>query len=157
MRIVPVTLREANEFVRRMHRHSRPVAGHWFAIGVEADLRLLNGPSTKLVGVAIVGRPVSRELDDGFAAEITRVCTDGTRNACSMLYGACRRAARALGYGPVYTYTLPEEGGASLRAAGFKLDKDDAGQPAHKWRNRPGRTAQAIGDDLVGGKWRWIG
>lgn len=145
---MPVTLREANEFVRRLHRHSRPVAGHRFAIGVE---------TTKLVGVAIVGRPVSRELDDGFAAEITRVCTDGTRNACSMLYGACRRAARELGYRPVYTYTLPEEGGASLRAAGFRLDKDDAGKPARGWNNRFGRDAQPIGDDLVGGKWRWIG
>lgn len=149
MQIVPVTLRDANEFVRRLHRHSRPVAGHRFAVGVEKD--------GALVGVAIVGRPVSRELDDGIAAEITRVCTDGTRNACSMLYGACRRAARALGYGPVYTYTLPDEGGASLRAAGFRLDKEDAGNSSRKWNNRFGRDAKPIGDDLVGGKWRWIG
>lgn len=74
-----------------------------------------------------------------------------------MLYGAARRAARAMGMQPIYTYTLPEEGGASLRAAGFRLDKDDAGGSAAMWHNRPGRSAQPVGDDLVGGKWRWVG
>jgi len=78
-------------------------------------------------------------------------------NACSMLYGAARRAARALGHEPIYTYTLPDEGGASLRAAGFRLDKEDAGGSAAMWHSRPGRTAEPVGDDLVGGKWRWIG
>jgi len=72
-----------------------------------------------------------------------------------MLYGASRRAARALGYARVITYTLPAEGGASLRAAGFRLEKEGAGGPAGWWHNRPGRTAQPIGDDLIGGKWRW--
>jgi hypothetical protein len=74
-----------------------------------------------IVGVAIVGRPVSRMRDDGETAEITRLCTDGTRNACSFLYGAASRAAFALGFKRIGTYTLPEEGGASLRAAGWKL------------------------------------
>lgn len=142
-----MTLEQANGFVRQHHRHSRPVLGSKFAIGLKID--------DLLVGVAIVGRPVAPKLDDGLTAEITRVCTDGTRNACSMLYGACRRAARAMGHTRVITYTLPDEGGASLRAAGFKLEKDDAGGPAHLWHNRPGRTAQPIGDDLLGGKWRW--
>ena len=149
LRIVPVDLKTANEFVRVLHRHSRPVVGHKFAVGVEN--------STGLVGVAIVGRPVAPRLDDGKAAEITRLCTDGTPNACSMLYGAARRAARALGHEPIYTYTLPDEGGASLRGAGFRLDKEDAGGSAAMWHNRPGRTAQPVGDDLVGGKWRWVG
>jgi hypothetical protein len=72
-----------------------------------------------------------------------------------MLYGACRRAARAMGYERVITYTLPEEGGSSLRAAGFRLD-GEAGQPSRKWHNRPGRTAAPVGDDMVGGKWRWV-
>lgn len=150
LRIVPTDLKTANEFVRKLHRHSRPVVGHRFAVGVADE-------SGTLRGVAIVGRPVAPRLDNGFAAEITRLCTDGTRNACSMLYGAARRAARAMGMEPIYTYTLPDEGGASLRAAGFRLDKEDAGGSAAMWHNRPGRTAQPVGDDLVGGKWRWVG
>ena len=157
LRIVPVTLETANGFVRRLHRHNKPVTGYKFAVGVEAQTRLADGPEWVLCGVAIVGRPVAPRLDDGRACEITRLCTDGTPNACSMLYGAARRAARALGHDPVYTYTLPEEGGASLRAAGFRIDKEDAGGPARLWRNRPGRTVAPVGDDLIGGKWRWVG
>ena len=149
MRIVPVTRQAANAFVLRFHRHSRPVVGNKFAIGLQSG--------TELVGVAIVGRPVSPDLDDGLTAEITRVCTDGTPNACSMLYVAARRVARAMGYLEVLTYTLPEEGGASLRGAGFVLDKLDAGGPAALWHSRPGRTARPVGGDLLGGKWRWRG
>ena len=157
LRVVPCDLKTANEFVRLRHRHSRPVVGHKFAVGVEACTRAAAGELWALVGVAIVGRPVAPRLDNGTAAEVTRLCTDGTRNACSMLYGAARRAARALGHDPIYTYTLPDEGGASLRAAGFRLDKKNAGGSAAMWHSRAGRTAQPIGDDLVGGKWRWVG
>jgi hypothetical protein len=149
LQIVPVDLKTANEFVRKLHRHSRPVVGHRFSVGVACEHGILRG-------VAIVGRPVSQWLDDGKAAEVTRLCTDGTHNACSMLYGAARRAAKALGYSPVYTYTLPDEGGASLRAAGFRLDKENAGGCSASWHSRPNRTAQPVGDDLVGGKWRWV-
>ena len=155
LRVVPCDLKTANDFVRRLHRHSRPVVGYKFAVGVEACAA--DGEPWALVGVAIVGRPVARRMDNGKAAEVTRLCTDGTRNACSMLYGAARRAARALGHEPIYTYTLPDEGGASLRAAGFRLDKDDAGGSAAMWHNRPGRTAAPVSDDLIGGKWRWVG
>ena len=157
LRVAPCNLKAANEFVRLLHRHSKPVAGHKFAVGVEACTRTADGEAWGLVGVAIVGRPVAPRLDNGKAAEVLRLCTDGTRNACSMLYGAARRAARALGHDPIYTYTLPEECGASLRAAGFRLDKEDAGGSAAMWHNRPGRKAQPVGDDLVGGKWRWVG
>jgi hypothetical protein len=150
LRIVPITLREANAFILEHHRHNRPVPGTKFAIGVADE-------TGKLRGVALCGRPTAPALDKKIPAEINRVCTDGARNACSMLYGAARRALRAVGHAPIYTYTLPEEGGASLRAAGFRLDKIDAGGPSKAWRNRPRRTAQPIGDDLVGGKWRWIG
>ncbi len=87
LRIVPVTLEDANAFVRRLHRHNKPVVGYKFAVGVADD--------EGLRGVAIVGRPVAPRLDNGMACEITRVCTDGARNACSMLYGAARRAAGA--------------------------------------------------------------
>jgi hypothetical protein len=109
LRVVPCDLKTANEFVRRLHRHSRPVVGHKFAVGVEACTRAAHGEAWALVGVAIVGRPVAPRLDDGKAAEITRLCTDGTRNACSMLYGAARRAARALGHAPTTPTRYPKK------------------------------------------------
>ncbi len=93
----PVTLAQANEFVAQHHRHHKPVVGHKFSIGCT-----LNG---ELVGVAIVGRPVSRYLDDGLTLEVNRLCTDGTKNACSMLYAAAWRAARAIGYRKIVTYS----------------------------------------------------
>jgi hypothetical protein len=143
----PVTHKTANEFVGKFHRHSRPTVGCIMCVGVAND--------GVLCGVAIAGRPVARRLDDGQTLEITRVCTDGTRNACSMLYGAIRRAANALGYKKVITYTLPNEGGASLKSAGYKFD-GEAGGTSRAWHNRNNRTAEPVGDDLVGGKWRWV-
>lgn len=109
----PVRLDEANAFVARHHRHHKPVVGHKFSIGAAlGDI---------LVGVAIIGRPVSRMRDDGATLEVTRLCTDGTRNACSFLYGAAARAAFALGYRRVGTYILASESGASLKASGWRL------------------------------------
>lgn len=111
MEIRPLSFRQACEFVARLHRHNKPPRGHKFSVGlVEAE---------QVVGVAMAGRPVARAFDDGLTLEINRTCTDGTRNANSMLYGACRRAAWALGYRRCITYTQAEESGASLRAAGF--------------------------------------
>ena len=150
LRIVPCTLDEANEFVWRLHRHKpEKLPGHSFSVGVA----LADG---KLRGVAIVGNPSAPALQDGVLAEIRRVCTDGTRNACSMLYGTARKAARAMGRRPVITYTLATEDGASLRAAGFRIDKQNAGGPAHLWHNRPGRNCLPTESDLIGGKVRWI-
>lgn len=149
LRIVPVTLDEANAFVYALHRHKpEKLPGHSFSVGVAKDGRLC--------GVAIVGNPSAPALQDGVLAEIRRVCTDGTRNACSMLYGAARKAARAMGRKPVITYTLATEDGASLRAAGFHIDKPDAGGPAAQWHNRPGRKVLPTESDLIGGKVRWI-
>jgi hypothetical protein len=157
LRIVPVTLDTANGFVDRLHRHNDPLPGAKLCVGVEKRTRLLDGPEWVLCGVAIAGNPSAPALQKVPALiEIRRVCTDGTRNACSMLYGALRKAAKALGYETVITYTLPSEGGASLRAAGFVLEKDDAGGPSKGWHNRPGRKVLPIEGDLVGGKWRWI-
>jgi hypothetical protein len=113
LRAIPIELEEANAFVAGFHRHHKPATGHKFSIGAAL--------AEKIVGVCIVGRPVSRMRDDGETLEVTRLCTDGTRNACSFLYGAAARAAFALGYRRIGTYTLPDEGGASLRAAGWKL------------------------------------
>jgi len=109
----PLTLAEANEFVSQHHRHHKPVVGHKFSIGAA------NGE--RIVGVVIVGRPVARMRDDGMTLEVTRLATDGTKDACSFLYGAARRACFALGYKRIGTYILASEPGTSLVAAGWKL------------------------------------
>jgi hypothetical protein len=113
LELAPATLEEANEFIRRHHRHHRPVVGHKFSLSASI--------ASQVVGVSIVGRPVARRSDDGLTLEVNRLCTDGTPNACSFLYAASWRATRALGYRRLITFTLPEEGGVSLRAAGWKL------------------------------------
>jgi hypothetical protein len=110
---IRIELGEANAFVEQLHRHHKPVIGHLFSIGAVQD--------EKIVGIAIVGRPVSRFRDDGLTAEVTRLCTDGTRNACSFLYGACAKAAFALGFKKIGTYILATEPGTSLYGAGWKL------------------------------------
>ena len=112
LQLVPLDLDLANEVVAQIHRHHGPVTGHKFSIGVV-------DAAGELRGVAIVGRPNSRALDNGWTLEISRVATDGHRNACSMLYGACCRAAFALGYRKVVTYKLKSETGVSMVAAGF--------------------------------------
>ena len=113
--VAPITFRAAAAFVAEHHRHLPPSRGVRFCVSVIDE-------SGALRGVAMVGRPVSRHLDDGVTVEVNRCCTDGARNACSMLYGAAWRAARALGYRRLVTYTLDVEGGASLRAVGFVRD-----------------------------------
>lgn len=110
---IPLDLAEANELVARLHRHHEPVVGHKFSIGADR--------AGLICGAVIVGRPVSRMRDDGWTLEVTRLATDGSKNVCSFLYGAAARACFALGYRRIGTYTLPEEGGASLRGAGWKL------------------------------------
>jgi len=111
--IVPIGLRDANAYIAAHHRHSGSVRGSKFCIAAAA-----NG---EIVGVAAVGRPVARHLDDGWTLEVNRVCTVGYRNACSVLYAASWRAARAMGYRRLVTYTLASEAGTSLRAAGWKV------------------------------------
>jgi len=113
MILTPISLGEANAFVLEHHRHHKPVVGHKFSVAVSVD--------DKVVGVAIVGRPVSRHLDDGWTLEVNRCCTDGARNACSMLYGASGRTAKAMGYRRLITHILDPESGTSLAAAGWKL------------------------------------
>ena len=114
LRITPITLREANAYVERYHRHHGETRGCICVCAVSDE-------DGNVRGVGIVGRPVARALQDGFTAEVTRLCTDGARNACSMLYRALWRAVRALGYLRLVTYTLPQEGGSSLLASGFRL------------------------------------
>ena len=128
---VPISLVEANEFIRRTHRHHSPVIGHKFSIGAVAQ--------NELVGVSVCGRPVARKCDHLTVLEVTRVATNGYRNACSFLYGKCANAAKAMGYEKIQTYTLESEMGSSLRAAGFL---PAAVSPGGSWNggNRTGRN-----------------
>jgi len=111
--LAPITLMEANEFVQHVHRHSVPVVGHKFSLAA--------AKGDEVVGVSIVGRPIARALDDAWTLEALRVCTDGSKNACSFLYAASWRAARALGYRKLVTYTRTDEPGTSLVAAGWRV------------------------------------
>lgn len=130
LRIVPITQKKAFEFVALWHRHHQPPRGCKYAIGVAVG--------NILVGVAITGRPVARLFDDGMTVEVTRVATDGAANACSMLYGASWRAAKALGFARAITYTQDGESGASLRAAGWIAH--DARLRSRPGWNMPGRA-----------------
>ena len=130
--ITPINLKEANEFVRLYHRHLPYVkVGYKFAVAA-SDLEGV------VRGVAIIGRPIARRQDDGWTLEVNRCCTDGAKNACSMLYGAAWRAARALGYLRLITYTLSSEGGASLRGAGWRcLGQRKSNPRGWNMRGRP--------------------
>ncbi len=132
LQLVPVGFRDACAFVAAHHRHHQPPQGMRYAIGVADADGILRG-------VAIVGRPVARHYDDGQTVEVTRVATDGTRNACSMLYAAAWRAGKALGYTRLITYTQAGETGASLRAAGWRVIAE---RPAHAGWWRPSRPRQ---------------
>ncbi|MCQ2439272.1 MAG: hypothetical protein MJ074_05890 [Oscillospiraceae bacterium] len=126
MEIRSIQLREANTYVERFHRHHGPTIGHKWSLAAYKDDRL--------VGVAIVGRPTGRYLDDGQTLEVTRLCTDGTRNACSCLYAAAARRAKREGYAKIITFILQSEPGTSLRAAGWTMEAAKAGKP--KWNTQ---------------------
>ena len=138
----PLTINQANELVSKLHRHHKPVVGHRYSNGAyDGD---------RFVGAVIVGRPVARAVDQYSVAEVTRLVTDGTRNACSFLYARAATAAQAMGFERIQTYTLPEEGGASLRAVGWACDgvvRPNGGQ----WTTRSGRRS----DQPTQPKVRW--
>lgn len=145
LRIIPLSLEEANTLVTHWHRHHKPLAQAKFCIGVcENDGRVC--------GAAIVGRPVARLLDDGITLEVNRCVTDGTPNGCSALYGAVARAAKALGYSRIFTYTRVDEPGSSLRAAGWVLD--DPAIRARSW-NMPGRPRTDKTEIVGRQRWLW--
>jgi hypothetical protein len=150
LELQPITMQDAKAVVGRWHRHNRPPVSGLFAVAAAA--------SAEVVGVVIAGRPVARPLDDGATVELTRNCTDGHRNACSFLYGAARRAAVALGYRRVYTYTLQSESGASLRAAGFVVDA--VLEPRETWSctSRPRMQTDLFGGEQrpAEAKVRWV-
>jgi hypothetical protein len=142
--IIPCDLDEANAFVEQHHRHHKPLVSHKFSLAVCDE-------SQTIRGVAIVGRPCARMLDDGLTLEVNRVATDGCRNACSALYGAARRATFALGFKKLITYTLPEEGGASLRGAGFRCMGKAGGGTWH----RPNSGRPRVDKHPLQTKLRW--
>ncbi len=141
LEIVPVTRDFARAFVQRVHRHLPAPPGDVFRLGVRRD--------GEVVGVAMSGRPVAIALCDGWTLEVNRVAVDGTKHANSMLYAASWRAAKALGWRRMVSYTLPEESGASLRAAGFIQVGVTAGG---EW-SRPSRVRKPVALSMP--KIRW--
>lgn len=142
--VVPCTRKQANEFVGAMHRHHKPVVSGKFSLAVVDEEGLVRG-------VAMIGNPVARSLMDGWTVEVNRVATDGCPNACSALYGASWRTARAMGYRRLYTYTLASEPGVSLRGAGWKQDGIVNGRSWHT----PSRP-RGIEDHPTEDKIRWV-
>ena len=138
LHIRPTTLAFAKAFVAQYHRHNKPPVGHKFSVGI------YDGETC--VGVAVASRPVARMLDDGWTLEVTRTCTDGTKNANSMLYGAIARAAQAMGYRRCVTYTQHGESGASLRGAGWQ---PVATIPPRAGWDCPSRKREDIGTAFV--------
>ena len=124
--IRPISLKDANNYVEANHRHHRKATGHKFSLAVYDK-------ENNLHGVAIVGRPLSRMLDDGKTLEVLRLCTDGTYNACSILYARSARIAKDMGYSKIITYILEEENGTSLKASGWVMEADNVG--GGSWEN----------------------
>ena len=143
MIIVPISLRKANEVVTQWHRHHKPSRGHKFSIALLKN--------SVCVGIAICGRPVARGSDDGLTLEVARLCTDGTPNACSKLYGACARVAKEMGYEKIQTYILETEPGISLKASGWIMEAVTAGG---QWKRTDGITNRT--DQPTEPKQRWV-
>ena len=128
LRVAPIELADARDFIARIHRHHKPPVGHRFSLSAL-------DPSGAVVGVAVVGRPVSRMFDKLERVEVTRLATDGTPNACSILYAAAARAAKAMGYLLIQTYILASESGGSLRAAGWECINPLCGSAGKQWES----------------------
>ena len=143
MRVVPLTLKEANELITKLHRHHHPVQGHRYSLGARMDSGLLCGA----VGV---GRPVARMGDPYTVAEGTRLVTDGTPNACSFLYGAAARVAKEMGFLKIQTYILEAEPGTSLKASGWTFDRVTSGG---QWKHTAGPRRM---DQPICPKQRWV-
>lgn len=145
LRIVPIELSEANALVKRWHRHHKEAQGHRFSIGV------YDTKKQEIVGAAIVGRPVARLVNWRTTVEVVRLVSDGTKNACSILYAASARVAKELGYEKIQTYILDTEAGTSLLASGWVCENKTSGG-GHGWHNRPGRRD----DQPENKKQRWV-
>lgn len=144
LRTIPLELVEANAVVSAWHRHHQPCQGHRFSLGVV-------GPDDAIHGAIIVGRPVARLAGHPRAVlEVTRLVTDGTPNACSMLYAAAARAGKAMGFMRIQTYILDEETGTTLIASGWKCEGQAGGG---QWKHTDGKPRRT--DQPTGTKQRW--
>lgn len=143
MKVRPCTLKQANELVDRIHRHHKPCTGHRFSLALYSD-------TEELLAVAICGRPVASKSDAYGILEISRCASDGTRNAISKLYGHICRAADAMGFHTVQTFTLPEEGGASMKASGFTFVGEAGGG---QWKHSDGKPRRTDQPTQVKHKW----
>ena len=139
LKAIPLTLAQANEFIEKHHRHHHKVPRDKFRVGCEMD--------GKLVGVATVGQPLARLLCDGYTLEVTRLCTDGTKDVCSFLYSRTARIAKEMGYKKIITYILETESGTSLKASGWHLEKEKCGGVS--W-NVPSRPREIVVHTLFG-------
>ena len=151
LKVIPCSQKLARKYVKFLHRHHRPPQGSKFCLAVIDE-------NHEVRGIIIAGRPVARKFDDGLTVEITRCATDGCPNACSALYGAAAKTAKAMGFTRIVTYTLPQEGGASLRGAGWK---NDGVSPGGKWRPRnnanwSGQLGSRNNDWPMDVKTRWV-
>ncbi len=142
MTIKPLTLEQANALIIKWHRHHKPAQGHRFSVGAH--------DGSDMVGAAIIGRPVARKTDQYNVAEVTRLVTNGHKNACSFLYAAAARIAREMGFVKIQTFILKEETGKSLEAAGWSFEAMTDSKP-HKWHSRDGRRE----DQPAESKQRW--
>lgn len=149
LRVIPLTLAQLNAFVELHHRHHKKVQGHRFSLGVVDDNNLV----TDLVGACSVGRPVARGCDPYLTAEVTRLVTDGTKNACSILYAAAARACAAMGFKKIQTYILESEPGTSLKASGWHLDGHTV---AGDWNHSKANAGTRRTDQPMGVKQRWV-
>jgi hypothetical protein len=146
MKIVPISLKEANAFIAKYHRHNKPVTGHKFSIGLELE--------DHLIGVCIVGRPIARLADNGKTLEVTRLATDGTKNANSKLYARAKQIVQLMGYTRLLTYTLITESGSSMRAIGARYD--GIVKASKGWHSRKGR-AKLPTEQLEKNRWILLG
>ena len=142
--VKPISLAQANAFIINNHRHHDKVSGHKFSLSCYDGERL--------VGVACVGRPVSRHMDNGETLEVTRLCTDGTYNACSILYARCAKVAKDMGYKKIITYILESEDGTSLKASGWHCEAENCG--GGSW-SAPSRPRELVEINLFGEKQKY--
>lgn len=146
MKVIPLTLKQVNTLIEQEHRHHKKVQGHRFSLGAWH-------PEKGLVAAMSIGRPVARGCDAYLTAEVTRLVSDGTRNACSLLYGAAARACKAMGFIKIQTYILEEELGTSLKASGWHFEAFTAGG---NWNHSKQYAGKRRTDQPMGRKQRWV-
>lgn len=150
--VKPITIKRANEFIEKNHRHHRPTArntGRWALAAYDLN--------NKMVGAVIAGNPVSATYMDGVTIELTRLCVheSAPKGTCSFLISRCCSIWKMMGGEKIITYTLASETGASLRGAGWTLAATV--KPHKRWLNKTKSDGIARADLHVYtvSKYRW--